>query len=87
MVYCFTMNGRFPADAYWPEYYHCALPGPEQEAADWLRLKASYSNGLFFPIAEMPCWLTGALSALLSTSITINARSDGHPRKTKHDQP
>jgi outer membrane protein assembly factor BamB len=61
MVYCFTMNGRFPADAYWPEYYHCSLPGPDQAQADWLRLKAPYSNGLFFPISEIPCWLIGAL--------------------------
>lgn len=50
LVYCLTMGGDFPADAYWPEYYHCALPN--QMETDWLKLPSPYSNSLFFPIPE-----------------------------------
>ena len=51
-VYCLTMNGKFPARAYWPEYYHCAYPGPYQAQQEWLMLKGAYSNSLWFPVCE-----------------------------------
>ena len=52
-LYCMTEGGAFPADAYWPEYYHCALPAADQQAASWLKLKASASNSLWFPMPEL----------------------------------
>ncbi len=52
MVYCLTMNGKFPANGYWTEFYHCSLPGSHQAAAGWLKLKASASNSMWFPISE-----------------------------------
>jgi len=52
-VYCLTMNGKFPADAWWPEYTHSAYPGPYQAQQGWLKLKAAYSAGLWFPIPEV----------------------------------
>jgi len=61
-VYCLTANGKFPADAYWPEYYHCALPAPDQQAASWLKLKGAYSNSLWFPMPEV---LLPSLAAML----------------------
>ena len=51
-IYCLSMGGAFPADALWPEYYHSALPAEDQAAASWLKLKASGSNSLFFPMPE-----------------------------------
>jgi outer membrane protein assembly factor BamB len=50
--YVITMNGKFPADAWWPEYYHTALPADDQQDADWLKLKAAASNSLWFPMPE-----------------------------------
>jgi hypothetical protein len=52
-VYCLSMGGKFPAKAWWPEYYHSALPADEQIAASWLLSKASGSNHLFFPMPEV----------------------------------
>jgi hypothetical protein len=49
-LYCLTMDGKFPARAYWPEYYHCAYPAEYQIEQNWLLLKGSYSNSLHFPI-------------------------------------
>ncbi len=49
-VYCLTMNGCFPVESPWPEYYHCAYPAEYQQQQDWLTLKAAYSNSLWFPI-------------------------------------
>ena len=49
-VYCLTMNGCFPAESPWPEYYHSAYPAEYQQQQDWLTLKAAYSNSLWFPI-------------------------------------
>jgi hypothetical protein len=51
MVYALTMGGAFPADAWWPEYYHCALPN--QAEASWLKLQAPYSNSMWFPMPEV----------------------------------
>ena len=50
MVYCLTLNGKFPAESPWPEYYHCAYPASYQDAQSWITLKASGSNSLWFPI-------------------------------------
>jgi hypothetical protein len=50
--YVITMNGKFPADAWWPEYYHSALPADDQQDADWLKLKAAASNSMWFPMPE-----------------------------------
>jgi hypothetical protein len=52
MVYCLSMGGKFPAPAYWPEYYHAAHPAEVQAAADWLMLKGAGSNNLWFPMPE-----------------------------------
>jgi hypothetical protein len=49
-LYCLTMGGKFPAKAYWPEYYHCAYPGSYQVQQEWLLLKGSYSNSQYFPM-------------------------------------
>jgi len=51
-LYCLTMGGKFPAQAYWPEYYHCAYPAKYQAQQDWLLLKGAYSNSLWFPIPQ-----------------------------------
>jgi len=51
-LYCLSVGGAFPADAWWPEYSHSAFPAEYQRAADWLRLKAAYSNSVWFPIPE-----------------------------------
>jgi hypothetical protein len=42
LVYCLTAGGPFPAKAYWPEYYHSALPFDEQIEAIgyWRRHRA-----------------------------------------------
>jgi hypothetical protein len=50
--YVVTMNGKFPADAWWPEYYHSAYPAEDQQNQDWLKLKAAASNSLWFPMPE-----------------------------------
>ncbi|MBU7004213.1 MAG: PQQ-like beta-propeller repeat protein [Theionarchaea archaeon] len=50
MVYCLSLGGKFPANAYWPEYYHSALPLEAQKSAGWLLLKGACSNSLWFPI-------------------------------------
>ncbi len=52
MVYCLTLNGTFPADSAWPEYYHSAYPGEYQQSQDWLMLKGAYSNSLWFPLQQ-----------------------------------
>jgi len=64
-VYCMTENGAFPADAWWPEYYHCAAA--DQQAASWLKLKASASNSLWFPMPELlfPTSIAGLLGIVL----------------------
>jgi len=59
MLYCLTANGKFPADAYWPEYYHSAIP--DQAAASWLKLNGAYSNSLWFPMPEVLLPSIGAL--------------------------
>jgi hypothetical protein len=51
-VYCLTMEGKFPAESPWPEFYHCAYPAEYQAQQDWLLLKGAYSNSLWFPIHE-----------------------------------
>ena len=61
-LYCLTMNGAFPAEAYWPEYYHCAYPAEYQAQQDWLLLKGAYSNSLWFPIHEL---LLPSIAAIL----------------------
>ena len=61
-IYCLTLNGKFPAEATWPEYYHSALPAEEQLAASWLTTKAAYSNSLWFPMPEV---LLPSIAALL----------------------
>jgi outer membrane protein assembly factor BamB len=52
-LYCLTMNGKFPARAYWPEYYHSSYPAGHQETEDWLLSKGGYSNSLWFTIPEI----------------------------------
>jgi len=52
-VYCLTMDGKFPAESPWPEYYHSACPADYQNVTDWLGLKAAYSNSLWFPMDEL----------------------------------
>ena len=51
-IYCLTMNGKFPAESPWPEYYHSAYPAEYQNQQDWLTLKAAYSNSLWFPMEQ-----------------------------------
>jgi outer membrane protein assembly factor BamB len=55
-LYCLTMNGKFPADSPWPEYFHSAYPAEYQNDQSWLTLKAAYSNGLWFPMPEVLVW-------------------------------
>jgi len=52
-VYCLTMDGKFPADSWWPEYTHSAYPADYQAKQDWLKLKGAYSNSLWFPMDEL----------------------------------
>ncbi len=52
MLYCMTLGGSFLADAWWPEFSHCAYPGEYQKSCSWLKLKAAYSNSLWFPMEE-----------------------------------
>ena len=51
-VYSLTMNGNFPAESPWPEYYHSAYPAEYQNQQDWLTLKSAYSNSLWFPMEQ-----------------------------------
>ena len=51
-IYSLTMNGRFPAESPWPEYYHSAYTAEYQVQQDWLTLKSAYSNSLWFPIPQ-----------------------------------
>ena len=51
-VYCLSMDGKFPAKASWPEYYHAAYPAEYQQKQEWLSLKGAYSNSVWFPIRE-----------------------------------
>jgi hypothetical protein len=46
------MDGKFPADSWWPEYTHSAYPADYQAKQTWLKLKGAYSNSLWFPIEE-----------------------------------
>jgi hypothetical protein len=78
LVYCLTMGGSFPADAWWPEYYHCALPGAEQRASEWLKLKAPYSNAHFFPVVEGSMVL---LMLILLSAFPALAPAHGAPIK------
>ncbi len=52
MLYCLTMNGAFPAEAWWPEYVHTSYPAAHQARQEWLLLKSAGSNSLWFPIPE-----------------------------------
>jgi len=68
-TYCLTMGGKFPARAYWPEYYHSALPVGDQQSAEWLALKGAYSNSMWFPMElqvpeTSPLLLTMALMVI-----------------------
>jgi outer membrane protein assembly factor BamB len=80
MVYGLTMGGSFPADAWWPEFYHSAFPGPEQAQTDWLRLKAACSNSCFFPASEISCWLIG----VLLSALTLRMRNGSKPLRLMH---
>jgi len=51
-VYCLTMDGKFPADSWWPEYTHSAYPAAYQAEQTWLEVKGAYSNSLWFPMDE-----------------------------------
>jgi len=57
------MNGKFPASAWWPEYFHTAFPAGYQASQGWLKSKAAYSNSMFFPIAEAGILITVGLVA------------------------
>lgn len=65
MLYCLTMNGNFPAQAWWPEYVHSAYPAQYQAEQDWLMLKSASSNSLWFPIQEVLLPSITALSLIL----------------------
>jgi len=52
LIYALTLNGEFPAESPWPEYYHTAYPSSFQYKQDWLTLKSAGSNSLWFPIPE-----------------------------------
>jgi outer membrane protein assembly factor BamB len=67
-LYCLTMNGKFPAEATWPEYVHCRYPGEYQAAQDWLTLKGAYSAGCWFP---MPEFALPGIAALLSIGLLL----------------
>jgi outer membrane protein assembly factor BamB len=66
MTYCLTLNGKFPADSPWPEYYHSAYPASYQNAQSWLTLKASASNSLWFPMPEV---LLPAIAAMIGVAL------------------
>ncbi len=66
LIYCLTMNGKFPANSPWPEYYHCAYPASYQNAQSWLTLKGAYSNSLWFPMPEI---LLPAIAAMLGLAL------------------
>ena len=81
-LYCLTLDGKFPADAWWPEYYHSALPAEYQQACSWLRLKAAYSNSVWFPIPEYGSGAGGRRHAsfsflMLVLFLSIDRRFEG----------
>jgi len=61
MTYCLTLDGVFPAESPWPEYWHSALPASDQLAATWLTLKGAYSNSVWFPIREGSQGIVGGI--------------------------
>jgi hypothetical protein len=68
LVYCLTMNGKFPAESPWPEYVHSAYPAEYQQAQDWLTLKGAYSKGCWFPMVEeepVPEFVLPSIAGLL----------------------
>jgi len=71
-VYCLTLDGKFPAQSPWPEYYHSACPAEYQNLQDWLGLKAAYSNSLWFPMDEL--LLAGFLSLAALGSVRRSCR-------------
>jgi hypothetical protein len=72
-VHCLTLDGRFPAESPWPEYYHSACPAQYQNMQDWLKVKGAYSNSLWFPMDEIVLagflLLVGMLSAPVTPSL------------------
>ena len=72
MIYCFNMNGQFPADAYWPEYDHSAYPAEDQNRASWLKLKAAGSNSLWFQISESMVQGMTAVGCILLLALALS---------------
>jgi len=85
-IYCLTLNGKFPADSCWPEYYHSAHPAEVQNHEDWLRLKSAYSNSLWFP---MPETLFQSIAAMLAiaTLWRIAHAPESSPHLTEKTEP
>jgi len=81
MLYCLSMDGKFPTEAYWPEYYHCAYPAEYQAQQDWLLLKASYSNSGHFP-TEINV-LEGSLFLFAFTALLTLLRGVGSWEKAR----
>jgi len=89
MLYCLTMGGKFPAEAYWPEFCHSAYPAEYQYSSDWLPLKAAHSNSLWFPIKEVSlifCNATALLLTLSAIGLRRKKKARATPRKINPGQ-
>jgi hypothetical protein len=75
-LYSLTLQGRFPAQSPWPEYYHCAYPARYQAEQEWLTLKSAGSNSLWFPITQITSAML-ALAVLLDLAASAVFRSGG----------